>query len=103
MWLLGSYGSMAAVPYEPGVSVAALFYSSTASLKNAPVSAQSTAVYSALTYAFATPVLGGQLALTAIGAFGGFQVLVDNRVVDSHSGFDDVSPVGRAAVERRRQ
>ena len=93
VWLLGSYGSMAAVPYEPGVSVAALFYSSTASLKDAPASAQSTAVYSALTYAFETPVLGGQLALTAIGAFGGFQVLVDNRIVDSRTGFDDVAPV----------
>ena len=93
MWLLGSYGSMAAVPYEPGVSLAVLYYSAAGALKDAPASGQSNAVYSALTYAFPTPVFGGQLALSAIAAFGGFQVSIDNSIADSHSGFDDVSPV----------
>jgi hypothetical protein len=63
LYLPGSFGSLAAVPGQPGWSLATTYYHTTASgLDN--VSERSDLGYGALTYAFDKPVLGGQLALS---------------------------------------
>jgi hypothetical protein len=99
MYLPGSYGSLAAVPAEPGWSLALIYDHTTGAVSNAVsgnVSENSDLGYGSLTYAFKTPVLGGQLALSMGGAFGGFQMTAAGKE-DSRLGYNDLVP---AAVLR---
>jgi hypothetical protein len=91
-WLPGQFGSLAAVPQTPGWSLGAVYYHTTvraagsvAAAKeiqifrfpatvnvnlNANLNAQADLMLLAPTYTFATPVLGGQLAVGVTGLFG---------------------------------
>ena len=79
-WLPGQFGSLAAVPVAPGWSLAALYYHSTVSASAskdfeiggrivAGIDAHADLLFMVPTYTFASPVLGGQaaLSLTIIG------------------------------------
>jgi hypothetical protein len=90
LYLPGSFGSLAAVPGEPGWSGAWVYYHSTGAVGNA--SERSDLAYGALTYTFATPVLGGQLALSMVGAFGNIRGTIVDSVEDSRLGFNDLLP-----------
>ena len=93
VWLPGSFGSLAAVPQEPGWSLATIYYHTpvwagagvatareiqigqfsptiNASL-NAKLSARADLGLLVPTYVFAMPILGGQLALSVTSFFGG--------------------------------
>jgi hypothetical protein len=89
LYLPGSYASLAAVPGEPGWSIALSYYHSNASISD--VSETADIAYGAVSYAFATPVLDGQLALSLVGAFGEMSVTVGDTE-DSRLGFMDVGP-----------
>ena len=92
IWLPGSFGSLAATPQEPGWSFANLYVHSDASAGgnvaasrqatigkfnptvninlNANLSASADLEAFAPTYVFASPVLGGQFAVTLMGVYG---------------------------------
>lgn len=91
-WLPGRFGSLAAVPAVPGWSMAAVYYHTSVSAfgttaaareiqigrfpatvntsLNLHLNAQADLVLLNPTYTFATPVLGGQLAVGVTGLFG---------------------------------
>src|SRR5271154_4318315 len=91
-WLPGQFGSLAAVPQEPGWSYGSVFYytnptasgAAAASREaeigrfnpsvnlnlNAKLYSNAALLFLSPTYVFANPVFGGQLALGVVGAFG---------------------------------
>ena len=91
-WLPGQFGSLAALPGVPGWSMAAVYYhtsvtgggtvaaarqiqvggfpANVAVNLNASLGASADAVLLNPTYTFATPVLGGQLAIGVVSVFG---------------------------------
>lgn len=91
-WLPGQFGSLAAVPSTPGWSLGAVYYHTTVGASgsvaaakeiqigrfpatvnvnlNANLNAQADLLILAPTYTFATPVLGGRLAIGLTGIFG---------------------------------
>jgi len=91
-WLPGAYGSLAAVPQQPGFSVASIYYHTsvqghgdisasreitvgrfTPTVKlslDADLKARADLAMLNASYVFATPVLGGQLAVSMIGIYG---------------------------------
>jgi hypothetical protein len=92
-WLPGQFGSLAAVPTTPGWTLGEVYYHTTvhafgsvAAAReitinrfsptvnvnfNAALNAQADLMFLSPTYTFATPVLGGQLAMGVTGLFGG--------------------------------
>jgi len=87
-WLPGTFGSLAAAPGVPGWAVTTIYlhlHDSADGSKNfvrgasvvAGLNATSDVVAEGLTYTFATPVLGGQAAFSAIGAGGNVNVGID--------------------------
>ena len=84
-WFPGQFGSLAAVPLEPGWSLPVMYYhaSSDASASKdfaiggnitAGLDARADLLLAVPTYAFADPVLGGQLALSMAAAYGTTEV-----------------------------
>ena len=80
-WLPGSFGSLAAVPAEPGWSLGAVYYHSSIGANGskdfeiggrivAGLDARADLLFLVPTYTFATPVLGGQAALSLTGIVG---------------------------------
>ncbi|GEC56265.1 hypothetical protein ABIF38_009128 [Bradyrhizobium japonicum] len=80
-WLPGNFGSLAAVPGTPGWSWATIYYhGEAAAAANAPfprggrtdvgISGRGDLAFFGPTYTFATPVLGGQAAISILGAAG---------------------------------
>ena len=80
-WLPGQFGSLAAVPVEPGWSLGAVYYHSsigagasrefeTGGKLVAGLDAQADLLFLAPTYTFTEPVLGGQAALGLTGTVG---------------------------------
>jgi hypothetical protein len=133
-WLPGFFGSLAAAPQQPGWALTSVYYHTSVSagadvararefqIGKLPVSA--TAIASASvnargdfgfalpTYTFATPVLGGQLTLGAVGIYGRVDTSLAGSVTgslatplgafpfsrfdtisDSVTGFGDVWPI----------
>jgi hypothetical protein len=104
-WLSGSFGSLAAVPQEPGWTLPTIYYHT--SLKgggevaaprqftigrfnptvsidlNAELKADADLVFVFPTYVFATPVLGGQLAVGLGAAVGHNAVSIDGTLTVS--------------------
>jgi hypothetical protein len=87
-WLPGEFGSFAAVPGEPGLSIASFFYYPSASASAgkefsrgdqivAGVQGRGALVGLGPGYTFATPVLGGQAAVSLLGVGGWSYGLVD--------------------------
>ena len=101
-WLPGRFSSLAAVPSVPGWSMAAVYYHTTVGASgavaaarqiqigripanlnvslNANLNAQADLVLLNPTYTFATPVLGGQLAIGVTGLFGRSSANVDGTL-----------------------
>ncbi|MEH2618350.1 hypothetical protein V1285_003296 [Bradyrhizobium sp. AZCC 1620] len=101
-WLPGRFGSLAAVPAVPGWSMAAVYYHTTVEASgavaaarqiqigripanvavslDASLSAQGDLILLNPTYTFATPVLGGQLAIGVTGLFGRSSASVDGTL-----------------------
>jgi hypothetical protein len=91
-WVPGFYGSLAAVPQQPGWSLASIYYHTSPSASgslaferqvtvggqaanvtgslNANLNAKADLALEVPTYVFATPVFGGQLALSMMGVYG---------------------------------
>jgi hypothetical protein len=128
-WLPGTFGSLAAVPAQPGMSAAMVYYHTTlsaggnvAAAREVQLGAVSATVNASLnanlnvngdlillapTYTFATPVLGGQAAVSMTGIYGrmntslagtiaagvgGFGVQRSGEISDSLTGFGDLYP-----------
>jgi hypothetical protein len=101
-WLPGLFGSLAAVPQTPGWSLGAVYYHTSVGASgnvaaakeiqvgrfpatvnvnlNANLNAQADLLMLAPTYTFASPVLGGQLALSMMGVFGRNSVGIDGTL-----------------------
>ena len=79
-WLPGAFGSLAAAPGVPGWAYSTIYLHVQESAQGkefvkgssvvAGLSANADAVVQGLTYTFATPVLGGQAAISVLGAPG---------------------------------
>ena len=107
-WVPGQMGSLAAVPQTPGWSQAAVYYHTTVGASgnvpaakevqigaspatvsvnlNANLSGQADLLFLAPTYTFATPVLGGQLAMGVTGIFGRNSTTIDGALTASVGG-----------------
>jgi hypothetical protein len=101
-WLPGRFSSLAAVPGMPGWSMAAVYYHTSVSASgnvaaareiqigripanvnvslNANLTAQADLLLLNPTYTFATPVLGGQLAIGVTGLFGRSSANIDGTL-----------------------
>jgi hypothetical protein len=116
-WLPGAYGSLAAVPSEPGWQFATSnYYTSVSAGKNvdfvlgggieAGLNARADIQYFTATYVFATPVLGGQASLGMGSFFGNSDTSVFGTLTgpgggtisgsrsQSSTGFGDLYPAG---------
>jgi hypothetical protein len=117
-WLPGIYGSLAAVPLQPGWTFSTTnYYTSVSAGKNvdfqlgggvvAGLNAHADLEYSTIAYAFPTPVLGGEAILsmssviannnvsifgTLTGPFGG---MISGSRSQSTTGFGDLYPVAQ--------
>jgi hypothetical protein len=128
-WLPGTFGSLAAVPVQPGLSAAMVYYHTTLSAGgdvaasrevqiggpgvtvkanlNANLNATGDLVLLAPSYAFATPVLGGQASVSMTGIYGrmntslagtlwagvgGVGIERSGQISDALSGFGDLYP-----------
>ena len=124
-WIPGFFGSLAAAPQQPGWSLANIDYYTNVSaggavalakefqIRNLPlnIQAQINANVHATrdlnfvipTYVFATPVLGGQLSLSALEGYGRVDhVVVGDGVGHGHGAAWQHAPV-RSAVRRHQQ
>lgn len=101
-WLPGLYGSLTALPAQPGWSFATIYYHTSLNAGggvaaarqvtigklnptvnvnlNANLNAQIDLEFLAATYVFQTPVLGGQFAVGMAGAFGRSSVSIDGTL-----------------------
>ena len=116
-WLPGQFGSLAAVPVEPGWSLGAVYYHSSISANGskdfeiggrivAGLDARADLLFLVPTYTFATPVLGGQAALSLTGIVGHVNASVNATIsgpggaavsgsaADSDTGGGDLYPQG---------
>jgi hypothetical protein len=113
-WLPGTFGSLAATPMQPGLSMSALylhafvsggggvaasrairFPNRSVNLSvdlNAEIKGTADVVAFGPTYVFATPVLGGQFAITALGIVGRQQANIDATLTGA------LGPIGFAAA-----
>jgi hypothetical protein len=112
-WLPGTFGSLAAAPGVPGWAYSTIYLHAQQSagadknfVKGGSVvvglNARADAIVQGLTYTFATPVLGGQAAISVLGAPGNLDVGIDatltgprgntisGSVGDSRTSFADV-------------
>jgi hypothetical protein len=87
-WLPGTFGSLAAAPGVPGWAYSTIYLHVQTSAQGgkefvsgssvvAGLNARADAVVQGLTYTFATPVLGGQAAVSVLGAPGNVGVGID--------------------------
>src|SRR5580704_15259473 len=108
-WLPGTFGSLAAAPQVPGWSMAEVYYHTTVSAfggvaaareitigrfaptvnvsLNASLHAQADLLLLDPTYTFATPVLGGQLAIGMTGLFGRSAASIDGTLTTGFGQF----------------
>ena len=116
-WLPGQFGSLAAVPVEPGWSLGAVYYHSSIGANAskdfeiggrivAGLDARADLLFLVPTYTFATPVLGGQAALSLTGIVGRVRASVNATLTgpygttlsggssDSVTGGGDLFPQG---------
>jgi hypothetical protein len=88
LWLTGQFGSLAAVPPDPGWSLPIIYYHGSIDAsggKNFKIGGQITAgvdgradlLFLAPTYTLETPVLAGRASLSLAGAFGNMDVSAD--------------------------
>ncbi|MET4038161.1 hypothetical protein ABIB94_009295 [Bradyrhizobium sp. JR7.2] len=129
-WVPGQFGSLAAAPTAPGWSLGTVYYRTSVAASGAAAAAREVQVgrfspnvnvslnvnlnappdllFLAPTYTFATPVLGGQLAIGVTGVFGRNSTTLDGALTagfgpfatmrtgsttDSLTGFGDLYPM----------
>src|SRR5262249_30708416 len=95
LYLPGLFGSLAAVPGEPGWSLAFVYYAYGGKLNLntiGSIAERQDMVYGALNYTFKQPVLGGQLAVGVASATGRAWGQIAGGFEDSRWGFNDVVP-----------
>ena len=95
-WLPGQFGSMAAVPGDPGWSLPLIYFHSSVDGEGSREFATAGKITLGLqdidlllavpTYAFAKPVWGGQLTLSVAGIYGSVDVGVDATLTDPGGG-----------------
>jgi hypothetical protein len=107
-WLPGQFGSLAAVPGQPGWSLQTVYYHATAGASggvtaagemtigrsnpttnvklNENVTGRADIILLTPTYTFATPILGGRLAVGMTGIFGRSSATLDNTLLASDGG-----------------
>jgi hypothetical protein len=117
-WLPGLYGSLAATPQQPGWSAAMFYYHTTVSaggavalsrefeVKSIPVNLSATATANlhatgdlgifAPSYVFATPVFGGQAAVSMMGIYGNTSTSLAGTVAGTVNGMP-FGPISAAA------
>ncbi len=101
VWLPGSFGSLAAVPQTPGWSLATIYYLTSVSAGtsvararefetgrligtlNAGLNANANLALLVPSYVFATPVFGGQAAVSMTGIFGGSSASLTGNLAGS--------------------
>jgi hypothetical protein len=87
-WLPGTFGSLAAAPGVPGWALSTIYLHAESKAQGgkefvqggsvvAGLSARADAIVQGVTYTFATPVLGGQAAVSLLGAPGNVNVGID--------------------------
>lgn len=114
-WFPGQYGSLAAVPTEPGWSLPLIYFHTTQDAEGSKeftkggkvrlgVEDKADVLIAVPTYVFATPVFGGQAVVSVAGAFGRVEVDADATLTgpgggtlsgsesDSNTGFADLYP-----------
>lgn len=114
-WFPGQYGSLAAVPSEPGFSLPLIYYHNRSDGEGDREFAQGGNIRLGLdedldflifspTYVFANPVFGGQAAISVAGAYGRVKVdaeatltgpggaVLSGSESDSNTGFADLYP-----------
>ena len=111
-WLPGAFGSLAATPLTPGWSISTIYIHTDASAGgdvaasrairfpnrsvnltvnlDATLKARSDLGIAAPTYVFATPVLGGQLAMTVLAIYGHAEATIDANITGA------LGPIGFA-------
>ncbi len=130
-WIPGFFGSLAAAPVQPGWSVATIYYHTSVNAGSdiafarqvsrgnitvnfagnlrAVLDAEANLAFAALNYTLKSPVLGGQLTLSAMVPYGRTDSSVDATVTgsgplgitisrsasDSVTGFGDVAPMAQ--------
>lgn len=114
VWLPGQFGSLAAVRLQPGWSFGSSFYHTTLSgigevaaareitinrfsptvnvNLNLKLKVQADLVFLSPIYVFAPPVLGGQLAVGMVGAFGHNSTSIDGTLTSSVGGLTATRP-----------
>ena len=122
-WLPGLFGSLAAVPVTPGWSMASIYYHTSVGASgnvaaakevqigrfpatvnvnlNANLNAQADLLILNPTYTFATPVLGGQFALSVMGIYGRNNVGVDGTLTLGAAGQVLASRMGSSQLRHR--
>ena len=114
-WLPGQFGSMAAVPGDPGWSIPLIYYHSSVGIEGSEETPTAgritlgleediTLLLAAPTYAFTNSVWGGQLSLSVTGLYGNVDVGVNATLAapggsvqsgeerDSNTGIGDLYP-----------
>ena len=114
-WFPGQYGSLAAVPSEPGWSLPLIYFHTTQDAEGSKeftkggkvrlgVEDKADVLIAVPTYVFATPVFGGQAVVSVAGAYGRVKVDADATLTgpgggvlsgsesDSNTGFADLYP-----------
>ena len=124
-WLPGLFGSLAAVPVTPGWSLASIYYRTSVGASgnvaaakeiqigrfpatvnvnlNANLNAQADLLILNPTYTFATPVLGGQFAVSVMGIYGRNNVGVDGAPTLGAAGLVLASRMGSISYQTRSQ
>ena len=96
-WLPGQYGSLAAVPAEPGFSLPLVYYHASTDAGGSKQFAQGGNIRLGLdvdidlllaipTYVFANPVFGGQVTLSVAGVYGRADASVDATLTGPNGG-----------------
>lgn len=109
-WLPGLYGSLAAVPTDPGWSVAGFYYHSSVTAGagrsfarggriDTGLSGSSNLFFFGPTYTFQKPVLGAQVAVSILAAYGQTDASIDATLVGPHGhAISGMATDSRAAI-----
>ena len=90
-WVPGLYGSLAATPQQPGWSLATIYYHAPVSAGDVNLTSKADLAFVIPTYVFATPVLGGQAAVSMMAVYGRDATSLAS-ISDSVTGFGDLQP-----------
>lgn len=96
-WLPGNFGSFAAAPSEPGWALPVIYYHGPASANSdksftrggritAGIDARADFLFIAPTYTFASPIAGGQAAISIAGALGSVHAGIDATLTGPNGG-----------------